>query len=244
MGRLNKKLQSKERKKLVNSGISKSAVLATLAKKDQKKEAAAANEQAEEKDEDRYSAINFKKPKPLPETLEELDESPDFQLLLDVPTFMDKAAKANKNPGTFNNKVKKKDKMKIKKDLLRKKLHVCELLKKEEKSAKARKKTVVVGDMKPLADTLNVIDKDIQEEEEAKKEKVLKEGKVSKKKGGGNKGTQKQRKVKETFMQNLSVFNQVNAHPDYRSNPFKTISTHIENKMILESMQKQQQSEK
>ena len=44
--------------------------------------------------------------------------------------------------------------MKIKKDLLRKKLHVCELLKKEEKDAKARKKTAVVGDMKPMEETL------------------------------------------------------------------------------------------
>ena len=49
--------------------------------------------------------------------------------------------------------------MKIKKDLLRKKLHVCELLKKEEKDAKARKKTAVVGDMKPMEETLKIINK-------------------------------------------------------------------------------------
>ena len=51
--------------------------------------------------------------------------------------------------------------MKIKKDLLRKKLHVCELLKKEEKDAKARKKTAVVGDMKPMEETLKIINHDI-----------------------------------------------------------------------------------
>ena len=37
MGRLNKKLQQKERKKLGGSAISKSAVLATLADRDKKK---------------------------------------------------------------------------------------------------------------------------------------------------------------------------------------------------------------
>ena len=41
----------------------------------------------EAKDPDRYNAINFKQPKKLPRTLDELDKDPDFQLLLDVPTF-------------------------------------------------------------------------------------------------------------------------------------------------------------
>ena len=41
----------------------------------------------ETKDPDRYNAINFKQPKKLPRTLDELDKDPDFQLLLDVPTF-------------------------------------------------------------------------------------------------------------------------------------------------------------
>ena len=41
----------------------------------------------ETKDPDRYNAINFKQPKKHPRTLDELDKDPDFQLLLDVPTF-------------------------------------------------------------------------------------------------------------------------------------------------------------
>ena len=36
-----------------------------------------------------------------------------------------------------------------------------ELLKKEEKDAKARKKTAVVGDMKPMEETLKIINHDI-----------------------------------------------------------------------------------
>jgi len=228
MGRLNKKLQQKERKKAGGSGISKSAVLATLAERDMKKS-------EEELDPDRYNAINFKQPKKLPNTLDELDQDPDFQLLLDVPSF--KADKSERKPGTFNasNRVKKKDKMKIKADLLRKKLHVCEVLKKEEKAAKNRKKTVVVGDMKPMADTLNVIDDDIkQEKKEAEEEKKLSDKSKTKLKA---KGTMKQKKAQQNFLKNISIFNQVNKHPDYIKNPLQTISTHIENKMILESME-------
>lgn len=172
-------------------------------------------------------------PKKLPRTLDELDKDQDFQLLLDVPTF--KADKAERKPGTFNasNRVKKKDRMKIKKDLLRKKLHVCELLKKEEKDAKARKKTAVVGDMKPMEETLKSIDHDIVEEEEEKKKKEL-DAKSKPKKA---KGTLKQKKAQQNFLKNVSIFNQVNKHPEYVKNPLQTISTHIENKMILESMQ-------
>lgn len=226
MGRLNKKLQQKERKKGGGSGISKSAVLATLADRDKKKE--------EELDPDRYNAINFKQPKKLPNTLDELDQDPDFQLLLDVPSF--KADKSDRRPGTFNpsNRVKKKDKMKIKADLLRKKLHVCEVLKKEEKAAKNRKKTAVVGDMKPMADTLDVIVDDIKQDEEEKEEKKRGDKLKAKVKA---KGTLKQKKAQQNFLKNMSIFNQVNKHPDYVKNPLQTISTHIENKMILESME-------
>lgn len=226
MGRLNKKLQQKERKKIGGSGISKSAVLATLAERDKKK----SDEADVEKDPNRYNAINFKQPKKLPNSLDELDNDPEFQLLLDVPSFKDKS---NRKPGTFNesNRVKKKDKMKIKKDLLRKKLHVCELLKKEETDAKVRKNTAVVGDMKPITDSLKVIDEDIEAEKKVKK--LAEKSAVAKK----AKGTQKQKKAKQDFLKNISIFNQVNKHPDYVKNPLLTISTHIENKMILESIQ-------
>ena len=213
MGRLNKKQNQKKLTVAKTAGISKSAVLATLAKKD----------------EDRYDAINFKNPKPLPKTLDELDENPDFQLLLDVPNFKDKSAK----PGTFNNKIKKKDRMKVKKDLLRKKLHVIELLKDEEKATKKRQKTAVVGDMKPMVDTLQVIDDLIKEDDEIKQKKLAEQSNIKK----ASKGTLKQKKAKAQFMKNMTLFNQINNHPEYVKNPFKTISTHIENKMLLESSQ-------
>merc|ERR1712014_325086 len=102
---------------------------------------------------------------------------------------------------------------------------------------KARKKRPVVGDMKPMADTLKVIDDVIKGDEELKEKKLLVEKKSQMKRKKLSTKTPKQKKVQQQFLANLSVFNQVNKHPEYRSNPFKTISTHIENKMILEKMQ-------
>ena len=54
-----------------------------------------------------------------------------------------------------------------------------------------------------------------------------------------NKGFPKQKKVKASFMEGMSVFKQVNSHEQYIKNPFGTISTHIENKMLIESMQQE-----
>ena len=46
----------------------------------------------------------------------------------------------------------------------------------------------------------------------------------------------KQKKVKASFMEGMSVFNQVTSHSEYVKDPFGTISTHIENKMLMEAM--------
>ena len=50
----------------------------------------------------------------------------------------------------------------------------------------------------------------------------------------------KQKKVKSTFLEGISVFNQVNSHKQYVNDPFGTISTHIENKMLIEAMKTEQ----
>ena len=72
-----------------------------------------------------------------------------------------------------------------------------------------------------------------EKEEEEKKKKQL-DAKSKPKKA---KGTLKQKKAQQNFLKNVSIFNQVNKHPEYVKNPLQTIPTHIENKMILESMQ-------
>ena len=75
-------------------------------------------------------------------TLDELDTHPDFQLLLlDKNTAIEKLAQSSQcnksdnmsfKEGSNANKIKKKDKMKMRKELLQKKIHVIKLLKEEE----------------------------------------------------------------------------------------------------------------
>ena len=88
-------------------------------------------------------------------------------------------------------KVKKKDRMKMKKKLIREKLAADDNVKKEAKQKKVREKTVVVGDMKPLVDHLNLIDDLIKEDE------VMEKKENDKKKKKVSKGTQKQKKRKD-----------------------------------------------
>jgi len=236
MGRLNKKLQKGPIKtKLENSSrISKSDVLKTLANNDKKET------DTRQIKVDKHVAQKTKKQ--LPKTLEELDSHPDFQLLLlDKNTAIQQLAqRSNENNRNSNNsslenakkKIKKKEKMKIRKELLEKKIHVIKLLKQEEKAMKKRKQTVVTGDLKPMADTLNQV---IQDEIKPK----LNVTSISQKSERKNKGFPKQKKVKASFMEGMSVFKQVNSHEQYIKNPFGTISTHIENKMLIESMQQE-----
>jgi len=48
------------------------------------------------------------------------------------------------------------------------------------------------------------------------------------------------KRAKKEMLADLSVFQQVLAHPEYANDPFKTISTHIENKMLIEAMRANQ----
>lgn len=217
----------------LSSRISKSDVLKTLANNDKK------NEEKTFMQVEKQASQKMKKE--LPKTLEELDSHPDFQLLLlDKNTAIQQLAQSStRNPGhnstninnsTLKKKIKKKEKMKIRKELLEKKIHVIKLLKQEEKALKKRKRTVVTGDMKPMSDTLNQV---LQDEIKPLQSETAISQKTIKK----NKGFPKQKKVKASFMEGMSVFKQVNSHEQYLKNPFGTISTHIENKMLIESMQ-------
>jgi len=229
MGRLNKKLQKgpdKSKTSIEKSvRISKSDVLKTLANKEKKVTLGVVEKKS-----------THDKKKELPKTLEELDSHPDFQLLLlDKNTAIEQLAQSSSRKEYANanvdikNKIKKKDKMKMRKELLEKKIHVIKLLKEEEKAVKKRKQTVVTGDMKPMADTLNQVLRDeIKPEHNSS---TITQRSLKK-----NKGFPKQKKVKASFMEGMSVFKQVNSHEQYIKNPFETISTHIENKMLIEAM--------
>ena len=77
--------------------------------------------------------------------MDELDTHPDFQLLLlDKKTALSELARNsqtseightlhNSEERSIQTKIKKKDKMKMRKELLQKKIHVIKLLKDEEK---------------------------------------------------------------------------------------------------------------
>ena len=122
-------------------------------------------------------------------------------------------------------KITKKDKMKFRKDHLKQRLEVMQIIKKEEKAALKRKqKYAIIGDIKPITDTLDTL----LAEDEAKKKDKKRLIKTTNK-------PMKQKKVKEQIMKDLAIFQQVLKHPQYNQDPLGTISTHIENKMLLES---------
>ena len=127
--------------------------------------------------------------------------------------------------GTLSSKVTKKDKMKIRKDHLQNRLKAIHMIKNEEKAAIKRQRKPIVGDLKPFADTLNKILDDEDTKEKRKKKKQPSKGKPV-----------KQKQLQDKMMKDLSIFNQVLAHPEYNKSPLDTISTHIENKMLMEAM--------
>ena len=141
-------------------------------------------------------------------------------LLLEKPTL--KAIKAKMSGAS---KVTKKDKLRIKKNHLQHKLKKLKVDQQELKNAAKRKKKAVIGDLKPIQDTLKDILNEVNSEEKTKE-------KVQPRKPGHS----KQKKKQSQMQRDLSIFQQVLAHPEYVQNPFNTISTHIENKMIMESM--------
>ena len=114
-------------------------------------------------------------------------------------------------------KVTKKDKMKIRKDHLQNRLKAIQMIKNEEKA--------IVGDLKPFTDTLDkILDEDNSSMKKTKaKKQPLKAKPV------------KQKQVKDQMLKDMSIFQQVLAHPEYNKNPLNTISTHIENKMLMEA---------
>merc|ERR1712129_397117 len=69
-------------------------------------------------------------------------------------------------------KIGKKEKMKMRNDLLMKKLKDAEAEKKEVKDKKRREKVVIVKDIKPLMDDLEDIEQEIKQKDES--DKILK----------------------------------------------------------------------
>lgn len=120
-------------------------------------------------------------------------------------------------------KVGKKEKMKIRKGLLVKKLTAVETEKKEVKAKKRREKVVIVKDIKPMMDDLEDIAKEIKEKDAV--EKIMKLQKPKKM----SKHTLKQKKRKDQFMADLEFLKAASVHPDYVRDPISTVSLHLQN---------------
>ena len=120
-------------------------------------------------------------------------------------------------------KLGKKEKMKMRKGLLVKKLSDFANEKKEAKDKKKREKVVIVKDTKPLLENLEEIEEEIKKEDI---DKLLKQ-KTGKKKI--SKHTQKIKKQKEQFMKDLEFLKAASQHPEYVANPLKTVTTHLQN---------------
>ena len=148
-------------------------------------------------------------------------------LLLDNPSKKNLVSKAQT---AKVNKISKKDKMKLRQNNLKQRLEVMKMVKDEEKAAKKRKKKAITGDLKPIKSAISDMLDDILEEDEKKHAKKTK-------REGKDVRPVKQKKVQKQMLNDLAIFQQVMKHPQYSKNPFDTISTHIENKMLQEAME-------
>ena len=82
-----------------------------------------------------------------------------------------------------------------------------------------------VGDVKPITEVLDTI----LNEDENKKSKKNKSKKP-------NPRIVKQKQLQDQMLKDMSIFEQVLNHPQFKKDPFETITTHIENKMLMEAM--------
>ena len=65
--------------------------------------------------------------------------------------------------------------------------------------------------------------------------KLLKDKSTMKKKKPVSKSTLKEKKRREQFLKDLQFLKEATAHPEYRKDPLKTISTHLQNSLQANS---------
>ncbi|CAH1249738.1 FAM207A [Branchiostoma lanceolatum] len=123
-------------------------------------------------------------------------------------------------------RISKKDKRKMRHDVFLQKLEAAHTAKKRAKETKRRQQTAVVGDMQPLKDALPQLTAFLEQQQggaaAAQEEK--------KEKGGSLKPKERKRIEQEE----LSRFQQILQHPQYRQRPVSTIMEHLRNKLSKE----------
>lgn len=151
----------------------------------------------------------------IPETTQKAKES--SILMLKKPENSMKATKG----------LKKKDKIKLKRKALEQKLMEAQAVRTELKAKKKRDKVPIIGDTKPMSDTLKMLDALLEEDDRKKAKQSTKK-----------KPAQKKIKAKEKnaqFTKDLHLFTQVKKHKEFLKDPFNTIGTHIENKALADA---------
>ncbi|ELT97756.1 hypothetical protein CAPTEDRAFT_226689 [Capitella teleta] len=120
--------------------------------------------------------------------------------------------------------IKKKEKMKIKKEFWGKKMDLIKSVHKEEVDRKKRRQTAVVGDMKPLSDALPTL------------ELLMKQGKeVKNPLPGKPKPIKKEKSRQKDMLHDMKMFQLVVNHPAYKASALSTIKTHLRNKLEEEA---------
>lgn len=111
----------------------------------------------------------------------------------------------------------KKEKIKLRRELLLKKIDSVNQMKKELKLREKRKNTALIGDTNPLHDALPSL------ESLLKNKSNVKYNRKNIKKKGIEKATQRKKKLVE----GVKIFKQTLKNKHFKKNPFEAISNHI-----------------
>ncbi|CAG9815917.1 unnamed protein product [Phaedon cochleariae] len=125
------------------------------------------------------------------------------------------------------NKIKKKDRLNMKKKLLLKKIDIVRELKKELQVREKRKNTALIGDTNPLHDALPSLEPLLK----MKHATCIKAEEHSKNK----KGVETARKRKKQTMKDVEIFKRALRDKTFKANPFETISNHIQSIVHLKT---------
>ncbi|XP_003384596.1 PREDICTED: protein FAM207A-like [Amphimedon queenslandica] len=137
----------------------------------------------------------------------------------------DDTSEGSKVEDTLNGgsvKMKKKDKRKQRHEKWMKKINACYKARELAKATLKRRKTPVVGDLRPLLSALPDVDLDTNAARGSTTAPKNKKGKKNKK--------------QNTAYQEREVFQQVLSHPKYKADPLGTISLHIQNAAALQRL--------
>ncbi|KAF6031814.1 FAM207A [Bugula neritina] len=125
--------------------------------------------------------------------------------------------------------IRKKDKRRIKQHLFKQKINMLKEAKEMLKAKKKREKTVVTGDMKPMADSLPTVLPSV--EQYIINNSTHKHSKLP----SDKRNTTTQRSRRKQQMNDVNIFHQVLQHPEYVKSPSTTIQEHLHNRLILEA---------